>query len=114
MPPYMRRSPKVAEMLPILYLRSTDSPPGDFRPTLEGLLGADAPVCRRPTSSDLPLAGSKNTGAPTRSSTLLRSKNHRCSPASRQGSSHHKEGTHTPTSSFGDSASTARSQRDHS
>jgi transposase-like protein len=40
LPPYMRRSPKVAEVLPILYLRGLST--GDFRPALEGLLGADA------------------------------------------------------------------------
>jgi transposase-like protein len=40
LPPYMRRSPKVAEVLPILYLRGLAT--GDFRPALEGLLGADA------------------------------------------------------------------------
>ena len=32
----MRRSPKVAEVLPILYLRGLST--GDFRPALEGLL----------------------------------------------------------------------------
>src|SRR6202167_3724865 len=37
LPPYMRRSPKVAEVLPILYLRGLST--GDFRPALEGLLG---------------------------------------------------------------------------
>jgi putative transposase len=40
LPPYLRRSPKVAEVLPILYLRGLST--GDFRPALEGLLGADA------------------------------------------------------------------------
>jgi len=30
LPPYMRRSPKVAEVLPILYLRGLST--GDFRP----------------------------------------------------------------------------------
>jgi putative transposase len=40
LPPYMRRSPKVAEVLPILYLRGLST--GDFRPALEALLGADA------------------------------------------------------------------------
>lgn len=40
LPPYMRRSPKVAETLPILYLRGLST--GDFRPALEGLLGEDA------------------------------------------------------------------------
>src|ERR1700730_6477931 len=40
MPRYMRRSPKVAEVLPILYLRGLST--GDFRPALESLLGEDA------------------------------------------------------------------------
>jgi putative transposase len=40
LPPYMRRSPKVSEVLPVLYLRGLSS--GDFRPALEGLLGKDA------------------------------------------------------------------------
>ncbi len=40
LPRYMRRSPKVAEVLPILYLRGLAT--GDFRPALAALLGADA------------------------------------------------------------------------
>jgi putative transposase len=40
LPPYMRRSPKVAEVLPLLYLRGLST--GDFRPALEGLLGEAA------------------------------------------------------------------------
>jgi putative transposase len=40
LPRYMRRSPKVAEVLPILYLRGLST--GDFRPALEGLLGEEA------------------------------------------------------------------------
>lgn len=40
LPPYMRRSPKVAEVLPILYLRGLST--GDFRPALTVLLGEDA------------------------------------------------------------------------
>ena len=39
LPPYMRRSPKVAEVLPVLYLRGLST--GDFRPALEGLLGEE-------------------------------------------------------------------------
>ena len=50
LPPYMRRSPKVAEVLPILYLRGLAT--GDFRPALEALLGEDACVCRPLTSRD--------------------------------------------------------------
>ena len=40
LPPYMRRSPKVAEVLPVLYLRGLST--GDFRPALLALLGEDA------------------------------------------------------------------------
>ena len=40
LPKYARRSPKVSEVLPILYLRGLST--GDFRPALEGLLGEDA------------------------------------------------------------------------
>lgn len=40
LPPYMRRSPKVAEVLPILYLRGLSS--GDFQEALKALLGEDA------------------------------------------------------------------------
>jgi len=38
--PYMRRSPKVAEVLPVLYLRGLST--GDFREALAALLGNDA------------------------------------------------------------------------
>lgn len=40
LPPYMRRSPKVDEVLPVLYLRGLST--GDFRPALQSLLGKDA------------------------------------------------------------------------
>jgi transposase-like protein len=40
LPPYMRRSPKVAEVLPILYLRGLST--GDFKEGLAALLGEDA------------------------------------------------------------------------
>jgi transposase-like protein len=40
LPPYMRRSPKVAEVLPILYLRGLST--GDFREALGVLLGEEA------------------------------------------------------------------------
>jgi transposase-like protein len=40
LPPDMRRSPKVAEVLPILYLRGLST--GDFRPALKAPLGGDA------------------------------------------------------------------------
>ena len=40
LPPYMRRSPKVAEVLPVLYLRGLST--GDFEPALLSLLGEEA------------------------------------------------------------------------
>ena len=40
LPPYMRRSPQVAEVLPLLYLRGLSM--GDFREALPALLGKDA------------------------------------------------------------------------
>jgi putative transposase len=40
LPPYMRRSPKVAEVLPVLYLRGLST--NDFREALPILLGEDA------------------------------------------------------------------------
>jgi len=40
LPPYARRSPKVSEVLPILYLRGLSS--GDFAPALADFFGADA------------------------------------------------------------------------
>lgn len=40
LPPYMRRSPKVAEVLPVLYLRGLST--GDFKEALPILLGEDA------------------------------------------------------------------------
>jgi putative transposase len=40
LPPYVRRSPKVTEVLPLLYLHWLSS--GDFIPALEGFFGTDA------------------------------------------------------------------------
>ncbi len=40
LPPYMRRSPKVTEVLPLLYLHGLSS--GDFIPALEGFFGTEA------------------------------------------------------------------------
>lgn len=40
LPPYARRSPKVSEVLPILYLRGLST--GDFAPALESFFGSDA------------------------------------------------------------------------
>jgi len=39
LPAYMRRSPKVTEVLPVLYLRGLST--GDFAPALAGFLGSD-------------------------------------------------------------------------
>jgi transposase-like protein len=40
LPPYMRRSPKVKEVLPLLYLHGLSS--GDFVPALQGFFGSEA------------------------------------------------------------------------
>src|SRR5215204_3652192 len=40
LPPYMRRSPKVTEVLPLLYLHGLSS--GDFVPALQGFFGSEA------------------------------------------------------------------------
>src|SRR5215218_9404033 len=40
LPPYVRRSPKVTEVLPLLYLHGLSS--GDFIPALEGFFGTEA------------------------------------------------------------------------
>jgi len=40
LPPYMRRSPKVTEVLPILYLRGLST--SDFAPALQAFFGSDA------------------------------------------------------------------------
>jgi len=40
LPPYMRKSPKVAEMLPLLYLHGLSS--GDFAPALQEFFGTEA------------------------------------------------------------------------
>ena len=48
LPPYMRRSPKVAEVLPVLYLRGLST--GDFQPALTSLLGEEASAGLSPTT----------------------------------------------------------------
>jgi len=48
LPPYMRRSPKVAEVLPVLYLRGLST--GDFREALPALLGEEATAGLSPTT----------------------------------------------------------------
>ena len=44
LPPYMRRSPKVSEVLPVLYLRGLST--GDFKEALDALLGTRPRACR--------------------------------------------------------------------
>jgi transposase-like protein len=48
LPPYMRRSPKVAEVLPVLYLRGLST--GDFQQALGSLLGEEASAGLSPTT----------------------------------------------------------------
>lgn len=48
LPPYMRRSPKVSEVLPVLYLRGLST--GDFREALPSLLGEEATAGLSPTT----------------------------------------------------------------
>ena len=48
LPPYMRRSPKVAEVLPVLYLRGLST--GDFREALARCSGTTPPGCPPRTS----------------------------------------------------------------
>lgn len=45
LPRYMRKSPKVTEVLPVLYLRGLST--GDFAPALEGFFGSDAGLSAR-------------------------------------------------------------------
>ncbi len=55
LPPYMRRSPKVAEVLPVLYLRGLST--GDFQPALTSLLGEEASAGLSSTTITRLLAG---------------------------------------------------------
>ena len=48
LPPYMRRTPKIAEVLPVLYLRGLST--GDFQPALTSLLGEEATAGLAPTA----------------------------------------------------------------
>jgi hypothetical protein len=45
LPPWCRKSPKVSEVLPLLYLHGL--PSGDFVPALEQFLGSSAGLSRR-------------------------------------------------------------------
>ena len=64
LPPYMRRSPKVAEVLPVLYLRGLST--GDFREALAALLGKDAAGLSATNIARLTTSGRPST-APSRS-----------------------------------------------
>jgi transposase-like protein len=55
LPPYMRRSPKVAEVLPVLYLRGLST--GDFDEALKALLGEEASAGLSPTTITRLLGG---------------------------------------------------------
>jgi hypothetical protein len=57
LPPWCRKSPKVAEVLPLLYLHGLST--GDFVPALEAFFGSQ-PGCQRP-----PWAGCLLGGRPT-------------------------------------------------
>jgi putative transposase len=59
LPPYMRKSPKVAEVLPILYLRGLST--GDFREALPVLLGKTPAGCPRRQSLGSRLSGKVST-----------------------------------------------------
>jgi putative transposase len=61
---YARRSPKVTEVLPILYPHGFST--GDLEPALRDLLDEDAPACRRRRSPGSPRPGrpSTSTSAP--------------------------------------------------
>ena len=58
LPPYMRRSPKVTEVLPLLYLHGLSS--GDFARRPCGSSSAPRPGYPRPPSSALPSGGEKS------------------------------------------------------
>ena len=49
LPPYMRRSPKVSEVLPLLYLRGLST--GDFVPALSAFFGSEAGLSASTVSS---------------------------------------------------------------
>jgi hypothetical protein len=58
MPPYMRRSPKVAEVLPVLYLRGLSTPmrAGELRDHLFEIQAVYGIMRRRPNPQLLPIA----------------------------------------------------------
>ena len=72
LPRYARRSPKVNDGLPALYLRGLST--GDFRPALEQLLGEDAAGTGRPSTSASAPARCASTATPTGSLTASTSR----------------------------------------
>jgi putative transposase len=58
LPPYMRRSPKVSEVLPLLYLHGLSS--GDFLPALEEFFGTESGHSLRRRSPVLASGGERN------------------------------------------------------
>jgi transposase-like protein len=58
LPPYMRRSPKVTEVLPLLYLHGLSS--GDFAPALKEFFGNQAGLSAATPSSGSPSSGKKS------------------------------------------------------
>jgi putative transposase len=68
LPAYMRRSPKVTEVLPLLYLRGLST--GDFGPALEGFFGSKAglsasTICRLTEAWQVELEEWKTATCPT-------------------------------------------------
>jgi hypothetical protein len=59
LPCYARRSPKVSDVLPVLYLRGLSG--GDFAPALRDLLGEDASGLSSSSISRLPSPGVRST-----------------------------------------------------
>ena len=56
LPPYMRRSPKVCEILPLLYLHGLSS--GDFLPALREFFGSETGLSASTVTRALPHTGS--------------------------------------------------------
>ena len=64
LPPWARKSPKVAEVLRLMYLHGMSS--GDFVPALEEFFGSGPPVCRPRSSRGSPPSGRRSgTNSPT-------------------------------------------------
>ena len=59
LPPYLRRTKSVEELIPWLYRKGIST--GDFSEALEALLGPDAPACRRRRWCGSKKSGDANT-----------------------------------------------------